>query len=113
MLFNYSYGKPKMTPKYKVETNENKPVSTWIRKIDYKACVFYISLRTYTVDFWYFDSGRFGHTTGDRSALINYQKVDWQNVTFANGVKSHALGKGTLNMEGFPKLDNVLHVEDL
>ena len=23
------------------------------------------------------------------------------------------LGKGTLNVEGFPKLDNILHVEDL
>ena len=51
MLFNYSYGKPRMTPKYKVETNENKPRSTWIRKTDYKAYVSFISLRTCTTDF--------------------------------------------------------------
>ncbi|KAH9780169.1 hypothetical protein KPL71_007985 [Citrus sinensis] len=36
-----------------------------------------------------------------------------ENVTFADGVKSQVLGKGILNVEGFPKLDNVLHVEDL
>ena len=28
-------------------------------------------------------------------------------------MKSRVLGKETLNVEGFPKLDNVLHVEDL
>ncbi|KAH9743540.1 hypothetical protein KPL70_003341 [Citrus sinensis] len=50
---------------------------------------------------------------GDRSALTNYQKLDQDNVTFADGVKSWVLRKGTLNVEGFPKLDNVLHVEDL
>ncbi|KAL9454229.1 hypothetical protein AB3S75_009761 [Citrus x aurantiifolia] len=51
--------------------------------------------------------------TCDRSALINYQKVDGENVTLADGVKSRVHGKGTLNVEGFPKLDNVLHVKDV
>ena len=51
--------------------------------------------------------------TGDRSALTNYQKLDRENVTFADGVKSRVLGKGTLDVEEFSKLDNVLHVEDL
>ena len=45
--------------------------------------------------------------------MINYQKLDRENVTFADGVKSQVLGNRTLNVEGFPKLDNVLHVEDL
>ena len=34
-------------------------------------------------------------------------------MTFTDGVKSHLLGKRTLNMKGSPKLDNVLYVEDL
>ena len=51
--------------------------------------------------------------TSDRSALINYQKVDLENVTFTDGMKGRVLEKGTLNVEGFPKLDNVLHVKDL
>ena len=49
----------------------------------------------------------------NRSALINYQKIGRENVTFADGVKIHVLGKETLNVEGFPKLNNVLHIEDL
>lgn len=34
-------------------------------------------------------------------------------MTFVDGVKSCVLGKGTLNKEGFSKLNNVPHVEDL
>ena len=39
--------------------------------------------------------------------------IDRENVTFADGVKCHVVGKGTMNVEGFLKLDNVLHVVDL
>ena len=94
MFFNYSYGKPRMTLRPKVETSENKPRANWIRKTDYKAYVSFISLRTCTTDFWYFDSSCSRHMTGDRSALINYQKLYQENVTFADGVKSRVLGKG-------------------
>ena len=72
MFFNYTHGKPKMTRRPKVETSENKPRTTWIRKIDYKAYVSFISLRTYTTNFWYFDSGCSRYMTCDRSALTNY-----------------------------------------
>ena len=113
MFFNYSCVKPRMAHRPKVETSENKPRTTWIRKTDYKPYVFFISLRTYTTYFWYFDSGCFKHMIGEISALINYHKVDRENVTFADGVKSRVLGKGTLNVKGFPKLDNVLHVGNL
>ena len=51
MFFNYSYRKPKMTPRPKVETSENKSRTTWMRKTDYKAYVSFISLRTCTIDF--------------------------------------------------------------
>ena len=95
------------------ETNDNKSKNTWIRKTNYKAYVSFISLKAYTNDFWYFDSSCFRHMIGDRSDLISYQEVSRENGTFADGVKSHVLGKGTLNMKGFPKVDNVLHVENL
>ena len=113
VFFNYTHGKPRMTPRPKVETSENKPITTSIRKTNYKTYVSFISLRTCTTDFRYFDSGCSRHITSDRSALTNYQKLDRENLTFVDGVKSRVLGKGTLNVEGFPKLDNVLHVEDL
>ena len=44
---------------------------------------------------------------GDKSASINYQEVSRENVTFTDGVKSHLLGKRTLNMEGSTKHDNI------
>ena len=113
MFFNYCYRKSRMTPRPKVETNDNKFKTTWIRKTNYKAYISFISLRFCATDFWYFDGGRFRHMTGDRGAFINYKKIDRENVTFADGVKGHALGKGKLNVEGSPKLDNVLHVKNL
>ena len=113
MFFNYSYRKPRITLRPKVETSENKPKTTWMKKTDYKAYVSFISLRTCTTNFWYLDIGCSRHITRDKSALINYQKVDRENVTFADGVKSRVLGNETLSVEGFPKLDNVLYVEDL
>ena len=33
-------------------------------------------------------------------------------MTFADGVKIFVHGKGTRNVEGFPKLENVLYVKD-
>ena len=72
MFFNYSYGKPRMTPRLKVETSENKPRTTWIMKTNDKAYVSFISLRTCITNIWYFDSGYSRHMTGDRSVLINY-----------------------------------------
>ena len=69
MFFNYSHGKPRMTPKPKVETSENKPRTTWISKTDYKAYVSFISLRTCTTNFWYFDSGCSRHMIGDKKCL--------------------------------------------
>ena len=72
MLFNYSYGKLRMTPRPKVETSKNKPRTTCMRKTDYKTYVSFISLRTFTTNFWYFDSSCSRHMIGDKSALINY-----------------------------------------
>ena len=75
MFFNYSHGKPRMTPKPKVEISENKTRTTWMRKTDYKAYVSFIFLRTSTTIFLCFDNGCSRHMTDDRSALINYQKL--------------------------------------
>ena len=69
-----------MTTRPKVETSENKPRTIWIKKIDYKTYVSFISLRTCTTDFWYIDSGCSKHMTCDISTLIKYQKVDRENV---------------------------------
>lgn len=75
MFFNYFYGKPRITPRPKVEINENKPRTIWIRKSKYKAYVSFIFLRSCTTDFWYFNSGCSRHMIGNISALINYQEV--------------------------------------
>ena len=72
MFFNYTHVKPRMTPRPKVEISENKLRTTWIRKTHYKSYVSFISLRTYTTDFWYFDSGCSRHMTGDINDLTNY-----------------------------------------
>ena len=51
--------------------------------------------------------------TGDRTLLNNYQVIVVGHVTFEDGVKGRVLGKGTLDVDGLPKLKSILHVERL
>ncbi|XP_073152566.1 uncharacterized protein [Henckelia pumila] len=45
--------------------------------------------------------------------LTDYVEQNGGRVTYGGGAKERIVGKGTLNVEGFPKLHNVLHVEGL
>ncbi|XP_073153159.1 uncharacterized protein [Henckelia pumila] len=45
--------------------------------------------------------------------LTDYVKQNGGRVTYGGGAKGRIIGKETLNVEGFPKLHNVLHVEGL
>ncbi|XP_073057425.1 uncharacterized protein [Primulina eburnea] len=62
---------------------------------------------------WYFDSGSSQHMTGSKEHLIEYVEQKCGRVTYGGGAKGRIVGKGTLNVEGLPKLHNVLHVEGL
>ncbi|XP_073277717.1 uncharacterized protein [Primulina huaijiensis] len=62
---------------------------------------------------WYFDSGSSRHMTGSREHLTDYVEQRCGRVTYGGGAKGRIVGKGTLNVEGLPKLHNVLHVEGL
>ena len=45
--------------------------------------------------------------------MDNYKPISEGQVTFGDRVKSRVLGKGILNMEAFPRLKGVLHVDGL
>ncbi|XP_075473453.1 uncharacterized protein LOC142504481 [Primulina tabacum] len=62
---------------------------------------------------WYFDSGSSRHMTGSRECLTNYVEQKGGKVTYGGGAKGKIVKKGTLKVEGLPKLHNVLHVEGL
>ena len=51
--------------------------------------------------------------TGNRDYLVNYKSYSKGHVTFGDGERSCVVGKGTLNVDGLPSLNNVLHVEGL
>lgn len=57
IVFNYSFGKPRMTARPKFGMNGNKSRTTWISKFNYNAYLSFNSLRACTTDFWYVDSG--------------------------------------------------------
>ncbi|XP_073039413.1 uncharacterized protein [Primulina eburnea] len=63
--------------------------------------------------YWYFDSGSSRHMTGSREYLTDYVDQKGGRVTYGGGAKGKIVGKGTLNVEGLPKLHNVLHVEGI
>ncbi|XP_073138952.1 uncharacterized protein [Henckelia pumila] len=61
----------------------------------------------------YFDSGSSRHMTGLKKYLSDYVEQDKGKVTYGGGANGKIIGKDTLNVEGLPKLHNVLHVEGL
>ncbi|XP_073151881.1 uncharacterized protein [Henckelia pumila] len=58
----------------------------------------------------YFDSGSSRHMTGLKEHLTDYVEKEGGRMTYGGGAKGRIVGKGTLNVEGFPKLHNVLHL---
>ena len=53
------------------------------------------------------------YMTGNQSILTYYKSVSNRQVTFVDGVQGRFFVKGTLNMEGFPRLEGVLHIDGL
>ena len=51
--------------------------------------------------------------TGESCFLTDIRPTNHKHVTYGDGVKGRVLGKGTLNVDGMPKLTNVLLVEGL
>ncbi|XP_073036620.1 uncharacterized protein [Primulina eburnea] len=85
----------------------------WVPKVKTHCNVVYTSLKTNTAGHWYFDSGSSRHMTGSKDHLIEYVEQKCGRVTYGGGAKGRIAGKGTLNVEGLPRLHNVLHVEGL
>ncbi|XP_073121706.1 uncharacterized protein [Henckelia pumila] len=70
------------------------------------------------------NTGRKGHTVNKvweqksdvkrlKDHLTDYIEQNGGRVTYGGVAKGRIVGKGTLNVKGFPKLHNVLHVEGL
>lgn len=113
MSFNSSlYVKSSYPHKSKFEPKNNFVRPAWIRKFELEAHISFTSLWACMTNFRYFNNGCSKHMIGDYSDLINYKECGWEHVTFADGIKV-VLGKGTLNIKGFPRLEIVLHVECL
>ncbi|XP_073305162.1 uncharacterized protein [Primulina huaijiensis] len=106
---------PQMLHHTSRNTSKNRPTvrQVWVPKIKIHCNVVYTSLKTNTAGYWYFDSGSSRHMIGSREYLIDYVEQKCGRVTYGGGAKGKIVGKRTLNVEGLPKLHNVLHVEGL
>ncbi|XP_062100907.1 uncharacterized protein LOC133806836 [Humulus lupulus] len=62
---------------------------------------------------WYFDSGCSRHMTGNASILTNFTSLKCGVVTFGDGMTGNILEKGTLNVDGLPKVKKVLLVDGM
>ncbi|KAG9458352.1 hypothetical protein H6P81_002860 [Aristolochia fimbriata] len=71
------------------------------------------ALKAVTNSVWYFDSGCSRHMTGKSDLLSNISYTESGQVTFGDGGKGTITGKGTLNVDGLPRLQNVLLVQGL
>ncbi|XP_073132366.1 uncharacterized protein [Henckelia pumila] len=62
--------------------------------------------------YWYFDSGSSRYMTGSKKYISDYVEQDKGKVTYGREANRKIIGRGTLNVEGLPKLHNVLHAPD-
>lgn len=51
--------------------------------------------------------------TGDKSLFTHLAEVHDRRVTFGDGNSARIIGKGTVEVPGIPKLNDVLYVEGL
>ncbi|XP_073132746.1 uncharacterized protein [Henckelia pumila] len=92
---------------------KNTEKKVWVPKAKSSSNVVYTSLKINVAGHWYLDSGSSRHMTGLKKYLSDYEEQDKGKVTYGGGANGKIVGKGTLNVEGLPKLHNVLHVEGL
>ena len=103
---------PRKTPRPKIDL-KRKIRKFWVKKFDLTCLASFTCLRACAANSQYLDSGRSRYMIGDKSILVNYKSVFDGLVTFRDGVQGKVLGKGTLSIDGFPKLKKVMHVEGL
>ena len=51
--------------------------------------------------------------SGDKNILVDYKPLSKGLVIFDDGVTARVLVRGTLNINGFPRLKNLLHLDGL
>ncbi|KAG9457685.1 hypothetical protein H6P81_002193 [Aristolochia fimbriata] len=69
--------------------------------------------KTSSDETWYFDSGCSKHMMGNPRNLTDIHREDGGQVTLGNGAKAAVIGRGSLRVDGLPKLENVLLVNGL
>lgn len=120
MKHDYSrWKKPRMLPQMLHNISRNTYIKNpaakkvWVPKFNVHCNVVHTSLKANTAGHWYFDSGCSRHMTGSKDNLTDYVEHCSERVTYGGGAKEKIIGKYTLDVEGLPKLHNVLHVEEL
>ncbi|XP_062103534.1 uncharacterized protein LOC133814611 [Humulus lupulus] len=85
----------------------------WIVKKETNCLAAFTCHKSRASNSWYFDSGCSRHMTDDANILTNFKSLKCGVVTFGDGMSGNIVGKGTLSLDGLPKLRNVLLVEGL
>jgi len=73
----------------------------------------HVALKVQNTSQWYFDSGCSRHITDDISFFIHLEDRKEGKVTFGGGSRSSILGRDSVEIPKFPKLDNVLYMKNL
>lgn len=77
------------------------------------SCHPYMALRAGNTSRWYLDSGCSKHMTVDKSLFTHLAELNDGRVIFGDGNSTRIVEKGTVDVPGIPKLNDVLYVEGL
>ncbi|CAM8886394.1 unnamed protein product [Rhodiola kirilowii] len=102
---------------FRKEKQVQKPRMKQVWRVKQKNEVCYVAFSSSShlkKEKWYFDSGCSRHMTGNPEFLTSIEECKGSsNVTFGDGVESKVIGKGILNVQGLPRLKEVLLVKGL
>ena len=88
-----------------------KPI--WLRKNKSKCQFVLNSLKDESFSKCYLDNGCSRHMKGDKSSFTSLENYDGGIVIFGDGNLTHVKDKVSIVILGFPKLNEVLYVEEL
>ena len=91
----------------------------WYRSLErgkcqsYSCLVVHTALKVFDACLWYLDSGCSWHMTGEKTLFKHLKEMKDEFVMFGDGSCSQILGKGSIEIPGFPILKEVLYIDGL
>jgi hypothetical protein len=97
----------------KIDKKNTKDKQVWVKKEDHLCLVVHTALNVLDTCLWYLDSGCSKRMTDHKTLLKKLKMGIGGKITYGDGSQSKVIGKGLIEIPGFPVSQEALYVEGL